>query len=73
MEKQKKIKYFNPKTCKYQTSIVLSISGDVVNCLNVKVNYQYQESLERLRHFANEPNPNWHHPTIKKPLVILNF
>ena len=69
----KTIKYYNPKTNSYQTSQVLSIEGDIVHCLNVKANYNYQESLQNLRRLQNEPNPNWHNQTIKKPLVKLNF
>ena len=67
----KTIKYYNPKTTKYQISKVLSIEDDIVLCLNVKANYQYQESLSRLKELENAQNPDWSHKTIKKPLVIL--
>ena len=67
----KTIKYYNPKTNGYQISKVLSIENDVVTCLNVKANFQYQESLLKLKHLEKAKNPNWNHPTIKKPLVIL--
>ncbi len=69
----KTIKYYNPKNNKYQTSKVLDIQNDVVTCLNVKANYQYTESLAKLREFQKAENPNWHNKEVKKPLVILNF
>jgi len=71
--KPKTIKYYNPKNNRYQTSKVLSIENDVVNCLNVKANYNYSESLSKLRELQTAKNPNWHNAGIKKPLVILNF
>ena len=68
----KTIKYYNPKTNGYQTSKVLKVENDKVFCLNVKAKFEYVESLENLKMLEQKENSNWKHPTIKKPLVILN-
>lgn len=62
-----KIMYYNPKNNKYQSGTVLSIEGDKVNCLNVKANYLYIESLAKLRGFVTAENPD----NKTKPLVKL--
>ena len=62
----KKIMYFNPKTCKYMSSEVLKIEGDIVYCKNK--HSEYTESLKNLKVLSQKPNPDWH-GTEPKPLI----
>lgn len=65
-----KIMYYNPKNNKYQSSIVVSIEGDTVNCINTRANHPYKESLQNLRKLTAAENPDWRGKD-KKPLVKL--